>query len=71
MNLRLTNVLLIEDNPGDRRLIKDFLSGSGDEHYIIKQADTLRIGLKLLNENEIDIILIDLSLPDSEGLGTE
>ena len=62
-----TRILIIEDNPGDFVLIKNYLY---EEflHPAIEQAQTFaEAKLKLKNNNHFDIILLDLSLPDSTG----
>ncbi len=60
-------ILLIEDNPGDARLIKEFLSETG-RAFELDWAASLSEGLKRLNGK--DAILLDLTLPDSSGLDT-
>jgi PAS domain S-box-containing protein len=62
------HILLIEDNPGDRRLIQEMLTDLPD--ITINSAERLASGLKILEESPIDIVLLDLSLPDSQGLST-
>jgi len=63
-------VLLIEDNPGDARLIELMLAEAGGGLFDIESVDRLGVGLRRLARNGIDIILLDLSLPDSRGLAT-
>jgi len=62
--------LLIEDNPGDVRLIRSYLSGTKLPAVEITDAATLDAGLRNLNENIYDVILLDLGLPDSLGIDT-
>ncbi|MGR3177084.1 MAG: response regulator [Candidatus Anammoxibacter sp.] len=62
-------VLLVEDNPGDVRLIQEMLSDIG-QLFSIEHVDRLSEGLALLSETDIDVALIDLGLPDSQGLET-
>lgn len=64
------NILLIEDNPGDVRLIQELLSE--DKKYLktLHCASQLSEALKIIAEEKIDIILMDLGLPDSQGLET-
>ncbi|MBD3168277.1 MAG: EAL domain-containing protein [candidate division Zixibacteria bacterium] len=71
----IVDILLIEDNPGDTRLIEEMLAespevNSGTFTYELTFAETLEEGLRLLEKNPIDIVLLDLSLPDSRGLAT-
>src|SRR5689334_9339131 len=63
--------LLIEDNPGDARLIQETLHDV-DLHGTINliRADRLSRGLEVLRQDAIDVVLLDLSLPDSAGLDT-
>ena len=63
-------VLLIEDNPADSDLIKDMLSDVEDQEFDIVTATRLSTALEFLAERGIDIVLCDLSLPDSQGLET-
>jgi len=63
-------VLLIEDNPGDARLIQELLSESKGASFEIKVAERLSDGLEALLEKQFDIVLLDLALPDSSGLDT-
>ncbi len=68
------NVLLIEDNPGDMRLIQLMLSndagGGAATHYALTWRDRLAAGLQWVAENPVDVVLLDLSLPDSQGMAT-
>jgi two-component system cell cycle response regulator len=64
------NVLLIEDNPGDARLIKEALKDAEDAKFNIVFADRLETGIEKIDHRPVDIILLDLFLPDSGGLET-
>ena len=64
------HVLLIEDNPGDVRLLRELLGNTGASTFILTQVDRLTDGIGHLKERVIDIILLDLSLPDSQGTET-
>ena len=64
------NVLLIEDNPGDARLIREMLAEDPDAPFTIHCADRLARGLEQLSLGETALVLLDLSLPDSFGLET-
>jgi PAS domain S-box-containing protein len=70
MNVKLTRVLLIEDNPGDARLIQEMLKEVGSGQYNFDYADRLSTGLEYMAKQNPDIILLDLGLPDSQGLDT-
>ena len=63
-------VLLIEDNIGDSRLIREMLSEAKDVSFALKHAERLQAGLEQLGQGGIDVVLLDLGLPDSQGLET-
>ena len=63
------NILLIEDNPGDANLIKIYLKDSGVKHEL-HHAESLYEGVEIVEQNPIDIVLLDLKLPDSSGFRT-
>lgn len=63
--MELVKVLLIEDNPGDARLIQDMLSDAKTTEFALEWRQTLSGGLKSLGENGYDAVLLDLGLPDS------
>ena len=64
------NVLLIEDDSGDAYLLQSFLSSAEPVSFNLLCANRLGTGLDHLNDTHFDIILLDLSLPDSMGLDT-
>jgi DNA-binding response OmpR family regulator len=63
-------ILLVEDNPGDARLIREMLAEAGKERFSLEWSSTLAAGLERLSQGEIDLVLLDLGLPDSLGLDT-
>lgn len=63
-------VLLIEDNPGDARLIKEMLAEERSVLFDLEWEDNLSKGLKRLTEGGIEVVLLDLMLPDSGGFDT-
>jgi DNA-binding NarL/FixJ family response regulator len=63
-------VLLIEDNPGDARLIREMLADVSGAWFDLEYADRLSSGLERLAVRDIDVILLDLMLPDSQRLDT-
>jgi len=63
-------ILLIEDNPGDVRLIQDILKESGNTRYELTHADCLSTGMEFLTKSEYNVLLLDLGLPESQGLST-
>src|ERR1051325_9868531 len=65
-------VLLVEDNPGDARLIKEMLSGPAyfGMTFQFSHVGLLSIAIQLCSNHPFDVILLDLNLPDSTGLET-
>src|SRR6185295_16619798 len=63
-------VLLIEDNEDDAYLIREMLMEKEDTGVLLVWVDRLGSGLTRLAENTSDLVLLDLSLPDSHGLET-
>jgi len=63
-------VLVIEDNLVDARLIQIMVNDAGGEAFEIERADRLSSGLERLATENFGMVLLDLSLPDSHGLGT-
>jgi two-component system cell cycle response regulator len=66
----LNKVLLIEDNPGDARLIQAMIEEEEGAPFQLHFADRLSRGLEQLSDGETALVLLDLSLPDSFGLET-
>lgn len=64
------SVLIIEDNPGDARLIEEMLKEAKRFQFNFFNHKTLSEGLEELLKNGIDVILLDLNLPDCTGLNT-
>jgi len=64
--------LLIEDNPGDARLIREMLRDAGGASAAVELAlvDRLAPGLEQLAGQVTDVVLLDLTLPDSQGFET-
>jgi len=63
-------VLLIEDNPGDVRLVEEALSEVTSPKFHVTQVSKLGEGLRLLGKKRFDVVLLDLLLDDSPRLGT-
>lgn len=66
--MELIHILLIEDNPADARLLRELLREVTTSTFAVTQAERLADGLNHLKQGRFDIVLTDLSLPDSEGL---
>lgn len=64
------NILMLEDNPADARLIQELLKTVEGARCNFEQADRLAQGIKRLETNSIDVVLLDLGLKDSHGIGT-
>ncbi len=60
-------VLLVEDNPGDVRLLELQLEKMDDLHVDLRKAGTITEAEKILKESSVRAVLLDLSLPDSTG----
>jgi PAS domain S-box-containing protein len=63
-------ILVIEDNPGDFILLESYLHDTRIDTENIRHMPTLHDAADYLLENEVDLILLDLSLPDSTGLNS-
>ena len=70
MSDRPITALLVEDNPGDARLIREMLADREVASVDLECVDRLSTGLERLGKGGIDLVLLDLSLPDGQGLGT-
>jgi PAS domain S-box-containing protein len=63
-------VLLVEDNPGDVVIIQEMFKEIYGVDFKVTPSNDLLTGIKLLNKNDFDILLLDLNLPDSHGIET-
>jgi CheY-like chemotaxis protein len=63
-------VLLVEDNPGDARLITVALAEADDGAFNVEHVEQLASAIRRLEAGGIDVVLLDLTLPDSTGLMT-
>jgi DNA-binding response OmpR family regulator len=64
------NILYIEDNPADFVYLRELLAEEQEGEFSLENADRLTSGLERLAVGGIDLVLLDLSLPDSFGLET-
>ena len=68
------SILLVEDNSGDRRLISEMLAEASTDEigvtFDMQYADRLQAAMEYLSQNRVEVILLDLGLPDSQGLET-
>lgn len=63
-------ILVVEDNPADADLIHELLPQTGPVGFQIESVSRLSAALTRLERKDIDVVLLDLSLPDSQGLPT-
>jgi signal transduction histidine kinase/CheY-like chemotaxis protein len=70
MNSEATRILLIEDNEDDVLILREKLAGATGDPFDLEWADRLSTGLERLAEGGIDVVLLDLGLPDGQGLRT-
>lgn len=67
---KLFNVLLVEDNPGDAFLIQEQFKTAKTYEYHLTHVEYLAKAIASLAQDSYDVILLDLSLPDSRGFET-
>jgi two-component system cell cycle sensor histidine kinase/response regulator CckA len=65
----IKNLLLVEDNPGDVRLLREMFKEEGSDHTEVTHVESVREAEEHLMGHAVDIILLDLDLPDAQGLG--
>jgi len=68
MDSSLKHIMIVEDNPGDVHLLVEMLNEHSRNQYATKHAERISHALQLLTEMEFDVLLLDLSLPDTSGL---
>ena len=66
----LMRVLLVEDDLGDARLVQAMLPETDAVKYEVTRTARLSEAISCLNEGPVDIVLLDLDLPDSQGIDT-
>ncbi len=64
------NVLLVEDNPADARLMYEALPAYPASNFKLSHVERLSDALEVISEDQFDLVLLDLNLPDSTGLET-
>ncbi len=69
MNEKTIRILLIEDNPGDVRLMRMFLAEAGSSKMELTHLGCMSDAVNHLQRGEVDVVLLDLGLPDAQGLG--
>ncbi|MCL5280948.1 MAG: response regulator [Planctomycetes bacterium] len=63
-------VLLVEDSPSDAQLLCELLRDYPPQRFAIERAERLEEAIQLVAERTFDVVLLDLTLPDSAGLDT-
>ena len=63
-----TSVLLVEDDPADARLIQTALAAAGQGRFQVESVGRLVDALEQLRSDRFEVVLLDLSLPDGQGL---
>jgi serine phosphatase RsbU (regulator of sigma subunit) len=70
MDARPIQVLLVEDNPGDARLLQLSLAEATSAQFELTHVERLADALQRLSTQTFDVVLLDLSLPDSRQIDT-
>lgn len=70
MECTTIKILLVEDNPADADLLGEILDEADETQWSLVHVDKLKVALHTLSENHFDVVLLDLSLPDKQGLST-
>jgi PAS domain S-box-containing protein len=70
MDSKTIKVLLVEDNPVDVLLLREELSGLAGDNFIVSEVERLSEATQVLTTETFDVVLLDLGLPDSQGLDT-
>ena len=68
--MKLTRILIIEDNFKDVRLIQEMLKEIPSFNFEFKHVERLDEGLECIKNDNFDVLLLDLNLPDSFGIET-
>src|SRR5260370_37171001 len=66
---KTVRILLVEDNTGDARLLRIFLAEAGSTTMELTHFGCMSDAASHLQGGEVDVVLLDLGLPDGEGLG--
>ncbi len=63
-------LLLIEDNPADQRLLVELLEEMAPGRFRVAFARRLSEGIEVLRTGRVAVVLLDLSLPDADGVAS-
>lgn len=69
MSEKTIRILLVEDNAGDARLLREMLNEPASCKYDLTHLESMKKAVTHLVANAVDIVLLDLGLPDANGLG--
>lgn len=70
MSISPLNILLVEDNSADADLLQEILEEAEEMPWSLVHVEQLKEALSTVQTNDFDVVLLDLSLPDKQGLGT-
>lgn len=63
-----TKMLLVEDNPGDARLLREAIAEITESKFELTHCETLAQAIESILSSKPDVVLSDLGLPDAQGL---
>ena len=61
MKTKPIKIMLVEDNPGDARLIHELLKDVGENMYFLTHVDRVSEGVEHIKQNYVDVVLLDLA----------
>jgi phosphoserine phosphatase RsbU/P len=67
---RRVRILLVEDDPDDVWVMRNLLGDRWEEPFDMVQVELLSAAIERCREDRFDVVLLDLTLPDSQGLET-
>lgn len=70
MTITSLNILLIEDNLAEARFLHEVLKGTVLKQFQLQHVNRLQAAIEHLNQDNFDVVLLDLTLPDSQGLAS-
>jgi len=70
MRAERISALLVEDNLADARLMREAVREAEATHINLTHVDTLEKALGRLSSERFDVVMLDLSLPDADGIDT-
>jgi len=70
MSPEMKHILLVEDNPGDVRLLVERFRETGKNNFSLDHVEMIEQAVRRMAEKNYDLVLLDLSLPDGSGMNT-